>query len=91
MLFERMIKFYNTEEDTMPPVILDDCIVAQGTEMVIQEPIGDLIYSLQRIYIHTAANSSPQIDRLSMILESLCKRMAQIELEHLQMVQDYFD
>ena len=86
MLLERFITFYVPDENIQPPIELKKCITFQAAEVITQEPIGDMIYSLQKMYISTASKNSQVVERLSVILESLCKRMAQLELEHLEMV-----
>lgn len=86
MLLEHFSKYYEKDENVLPPLIFDECGSIQGIDMVLQEPLADLIFALQKIYLKVASKDSPRIDKLAIVLESLCKRMAQLDLEHLGIV-----
>lgn len=85
-LLDHFINYYETDENIIPPIMLEKCIAPHGAEMVTHEPIGHLIFILQKIYVEAADEESAANKKLSVILESLCKRMSQLELEHLQIV-----
>ncbi|XP_043276970.1 Fanconi anemia group I protein [Venturia canescens] len=83
MLLNHFDVFYETDENVKPPLKFHICSNINGAEAVLQEPIGELVFVIQRIYIKMASRSSTALDRAAMILESLCKRTTQTELEHL--------
>uniref|UniRef100_A0A0C9QHI6 Fanci_0 protein n=1 Tax=Fopius arisanus TaxID=64838 RepID=A0A0C9QHI6_9HYME len=76
--------FYESDETVKPPLMLDNCSSIAGPEALLQEPIGHLIFTLQKIYCTVASKNLDSLDRLSNVLESLCKRMTPSALDHLQ-------
>lgn len=90
MLITHFNIYYEADPDIKPPLKFNICFDIHGAESVLQEPIGDLIFVMQRIYIKMASKSSLSIDKVSIILESLCKRMIHTELEHLNLVSSIF-
>ena len=86
MLLEHFNLFYEPDEDIMPPVIFDKCTITQGPEEVLQEPLGELVFLIQKIYIKTALKNYAAINQFANMLESLCKRMPRTETEHLGLV-----
>lgn len=86
MLLEHFKLFYEPDEDIVPPVIFDKCTITQGAEEILQEPVGELVFLIQKIYIKAALKKYAAIHQFAMILESLCKRMSQTEAEHLNLV-----
>lgn len=89
MLLEHFSKYYEKDADVLPPLIFDKCTSIQGVEVVLQEPLADLIFALQKIYVKVASKDSSRIDKLAVVLESLCVRMAQMDLEHMGLVSDF--
>ncbi|XP_012279084.1 Fanconi anemia group I protein [Orussus abietinus] len=85
MLIIHFNQFYEPDEDTLPPLKFDLCTNIQGVEAVLLEPIGDLIMVIQKLYVKVASNNFALLDRLAIMLESLCKRMSRSELEHLSL------
>lgn len=90
MLLEHFSKYYEKDEEVLPPLLFDKCSAIQGVDVVLQEPLADLIFALQKIYLKIASKESPRIDKLAVVLESLCKRMAQTDLEHMGLVSQGF-
>lgn len=86
MLLEHFSEYDEKDENVLPPLIFDKCGLIQGVDVVLQEPIAHLIFSMQKIYIKVASKESSRIDKLANVLASLCKRMAQVDLEHLGIV-----
>lgn len=86
MLLEHFSDFYEKDEDILPPLNFDKCGSLQGIDVVLQEPLADLIFALQKIYLKVASKESAAIDKLAQLLESLCTRMSQTDLEHLSAV-----
>lgn len=86
MLLEHLFKYYEKDENVAPPIVFDKCSTTQGVEVVLQEPLADLIFALQKIYLRVASKESSRIDKLAVVLESLCKRMVQTDLEHMGLV-----
>ncbi|KAH0548377.1 Fanconi anemia group I protein [Cotesia glomerata] len=83
MLMTHFMEYYESDEAVKPAIKFDLCCNVNGPEAVLVEPIGDLLYALQKIYCEVAMKELDAIDKLSMILESLCRRMPNIELEEL--------
>lgn len=85
MLLPHFKMFFETDENVLVPVKLELCTAAQGEEVILQEPLAELIFVLQKIYIKSALVKSSLIDELAVILESLCRRMARLDIEHLNL------
>lgn len=90
MLLPHFKMFFETDENVLVPVKLELCTAVQGEEVILQEPLAELIFVLQKIYIKSALIKSSLIDELAVILESLCRRMARLDIEHLN-VDDKLD
>lgn len=86
MLFSHLNLYLHADDNILPPVKLELCIDIHGIDIVMQEPIAQLIFALQKIYINTITKNSSIFEKIYNILESLCKKMAIIELEHLNLV-----
>ncbi|KYQ49928.1 Fanconi anemia group I protein [Trachymyrmex zeteki] len=85
MLLPHFKTFFETDENVVVPVKLELCTVIQGDQVVLQEPLAELIFVLQKIYIKSALIKSSFVDELAIILESLCRRMPRLETEHLSL------
>lgn len=83
MLLTHLNSYYEADEDVKPPLNFHSCCNIDGPEAILQEPIGNLVFALQKIYCEMAMKDLNSIDQLSNVLESLCRRMAATELEHL--------
>lgn len=86
MLLPHLKMYFEADENVLIPVKLELCMTTQGEQIVLQEPLADLIYVLQKIYIKSATMRLFLIDEIIIILESLCKRMPRINLEDLNLV-----
>ncbi|CAK9794572.1 Fanconi anemia group I protein [Anthophora plagiata] len=82
MLLSHFNLYFNTDDNILPPVKFELCTDIHGMEVVLQEPIAQLIFTLQKIYINTIPRTSDTFEKLHGILESLCRRMAATDLEH---------
>ncbi|XP_011143561.1 Fanconi anemia group I protein [Harpegnathos saltator] len=85
MLLPHFRLYFEEDENILLPVKLDLCVTVQGDQVVSQEPLAELIFGLQKIYIKAALLTSPFVDELAIILESLCKRMPRVDIEHLNL------
>ncbi|XP_011647262.1 Fanconi anemia group I protein [Pogonomyrmex barbatus] len=85
MLLPHFKTFFEADENVAVPIKLDLCTTIQGEQVISQEPLAELVLILQKIYIKSALIKSSVIDELAVILESLCKRMSQLETEHLNL------
>ncbi|XP_036145444.1 Fanconi anemia group I protein isoform X3 [Monomorium pharaonis] len=85
MLLPHFKTFFETDENVVVPVKLEICTIVQGDQIVLQEPLAELILILQKIYIKSALMRSSIVDELAIILESLCRRMPRLETEHLNL------
>lgn len=86
MLLPHFKVYFEADENIIVPIKLDLCMVMQGDEIVVQEPLPELISILQKIYIKSALIKSSLLDELAVILESLCRRMTQLNVEHFNLV-----
>lgn len=86
MLFSHLNLYLYVDDNILPPVKLELCTDIHGMDVVMQEPIAQLIFALQKIYINTTTKNSSTSEKIYNILESLCKKMTIIELEHLNLV-----
>ncbi|CAL1679736.1 unnamed protein product [Lasius platythorax] len=85
MLLPHFKMFFETDENVLVPVKLELCTAVQGEEVILQEPLAELIFILQKIYIKSALVKSSHVDELAVILESLCRRMSRLDVEHLNL------
>ncbi|XP_018371290.1 PREDICTED: Fanconi anemia group I protein [Trachymyrmex cornetzi] len=85
MLLPHFKTFFETDENVVVPVKLELCTAVQGDQVILQEPLAELILVLQKIYIKSALIKSSFVDELAIILESLCRRMPRLEIEHLNL------
>lgn len=86
MLLPHFNTFFEADENVVVPIKLDLCMAVQGDQVVLQEPLAELILTLQKIYIKSALIKSSFVDELAVILESFCRRMPRLEIEHLNLV-----
>lgn len=86
MLLSHLNLYLHTDDSALPPVKLELCTDVHGVEIVLQEPIAQLIFTLQKTYINTVVKNSRTLEKLHDILKSLCRKMAITELEHLNLV-----
>ncbi|XP_043789127.1 Fanconi anemia group I protein isoform X2 [Apis laboriosa] len=85
MLFSHLNLYLHTDDNILPPVKLELCTDIHGMDVIMQEPIAQLIFALQKIYINAITKNSSIFEKIYNILESLCKKMTIIELEHLNL------
>ncbi|KAL0110270.1 hypothetical protein PUN28_013728 [Cardiocondyla obscurior] len=85
MLLPHFKTFFESDENIVVPLKLDLCTTIQGDQVVLQEPLAELILTLQKIYIKAALMKSSYVGELAIILESLCRRMSRLETEHLNL------
>ncbi|XP_011335090.1 Fanconi anemia group I protein homolog isoform X2 [Ooceraea biroi] len=85
MLLPHFKVYFEPDENILIPAKLELCTAVQGEQVVLQEPLAELIFVLQKIYIKAALVKSSLIDELAMILESLCRRMPRLDTEHLNL------
>ncbi|XP_054003453.1 Fanconi anemia group I protein isoform X2 [Hylaeus anthracinus] len=85
MLLSHLNLYFDTDDNTLPPIKFEMCTSVHGVEIVLQEPIGELIFVVQKIYVDIFLKKSKTFDKLHTVLESLCARMAATELEHLNL------
>ncbi|XP_018402667.1 PREDICTED: Fanconi anemia group I protein [Cyphomyrmex costatus] len=85
MLLPHFKTFFETDENVVVPVKLELCTAVQGDQIILQEPLAELVLVLQKIYIKSALIKSSFVNELAIILESLCRRMPRLEVEHLSL------
>ncbi|KAG7201026.1 hypothetical protein KM043_003378 [Ampulex compressa] len=85
MLLSHFNLYYEPDENILPPIRLDSCMEMHGTDVILQEPIAELLFAMQNIYFYTAPRKSTTAQRVFQLLESLCVRMEATEMEHLNL------
>lgn len=81
-LQNQLEKFYRFGED-LPPLDFKKTIECQGVDVIVQEPISHLILSIGLIVAKmTKSYESPRSQKLTGMLDSLCKRMAESDICH---------
>ncbi|XP_076651610.1 Fanconi anemia complementation group I isoform X3 [Halictus rubicundus] len=87
MLVSHANLYLEKDDNVLPPIKFELCIDVQGTEIVLKEPIGELIFAIQKIYVGMLSRKLNASDKWRNILESLCTRMAATDLEHFNLEQ----
>ncbi|XP_076759564.1 Fanconi anemia complementation group I [Xylocopa sonorina] len=85
MLLSHLNLYLDTDESILPPVKFELCTDLRGMDVVQQEPIAHLIFSLQKIYNNAVAKESNICRKLYDTLKALCRRMMAMKLEHLNL------
>ncbi|KAM3609806.1 uncharacterized protein V6R79_020568 [Siganus canaliculatus] len=97
-LFSQLKRYYEPEQDLLPPVKLEPCITALGDQIYLQEPLAHLLSCtvhcllwLQSARRSAAADSDDEEEEegykseLQTILESMTRRMIKSELEDFEL------
>ncbi|KZC06011.1 Fanconi anemia group I protein like protein [Dufourea novaeangliae] len=85
MLLSHLSLYLEEDNNVLPPVKFELCADIEGMEVILKEPIAELIFAIQKIYMGKISRKSNVSDKLHTVLESLCRRMAATELEHLNL------
>ncbi|XP_032678232.1 Fanconi anemia group I protein isoform X3 [Odontomachus brunneus] len=85
MLLPHFRLYFEDDENVVLPIKLELCTTMHGEQAISQEPLAELIFVLQKIYIKAALLKSSLVDELAVILESLCRRMPRVDTEHLNL------
>ncbi|XP_015179338.1 PREDICTED: Fanconi anemia group I protein homolog isoform X2 [Polistes dominula] len=85
ILLAQLNLYFETDENILPPLKIDLSVDMNDLQMIPREPIAILISVLQEIYIKIASKDWDILNKIAIILESLCVRMARTELEHLNL------
>ncbi|KAK5867624.1 hypothetical protein PBY51_012095 [Eleginops maclovinus] len=100
-LFSQLKRYYEPEQDLLPPVKLEPCITALGDQVYLQEPLAHLLSCTvhcllwlqnMRRSAHPIANDSDEEEEeegyqseLQTMLESVTRRMMKSELEDFEL------
>ncbi|KAM8861255.1 Fanconi anemia group I protein [Synchiropus picturatus] len=100
-LFSQLKRYYEPEQDLLPPLKLEHCITARGDQVYLQEPLAHLMSCtmhcllwLQNMHrsVHTTDSEDEDEDEeegyqseLQTILESVARRMIKCELEDFEL------
>ncbi|KAK4882809.1 hypothetical protein RN001_006128 [Aquatica leii] len=85
MLWWHFNKFYVSDEETIPPLQFSTITITKDLDVKLQEPLGKLIYTMGLILIKVQDDDDDIVAKLRNVLESLCNRMANCELIHLEL------
>ncbi|XP_066523635.1 Fanconi anemia group I protein [Hoplias malabaricus] len=100
-LLSQLKRYYEPEQDLLPPVKLESCITAQGDQVFLQEPLAHLLScTVHCVLWHQSVSETPgEIDEdedddedeggfqneLYTILDSITRRMIKSELEDFEL------
>ncbi|XP_049430534.1 Fanconi anemia group I protein [Epinephelus fuscoguttatus] len=100
-LFSQLKRYYEPEQDLLPPVKLEPCITAHGDQIYLQEPLAHLVSCTVHCLLwlqnmRRSANTGDSDDEeeeeeegyqseLQTILESMTRRMIKSELEDFEL------
>nr|XP_046248910.1 Fanconi anemia group I protein [Scatophagus argus]XP_046248911.1 Fanconi anemia group I protein [Scatophagus argus]XP_046248912.1 Fanconi anemia group I protein [Scatophagus argus] len=100
-LFSQLRRYYEPEQDLLPPLKLEPCITGLGDQVYLQEPLAHLVSCTVHCLLwlqnmHRSANPSADDDEeeeeeegyqseLQTILESMTRRMIKSELEDFEL------
>ncbi|KAF7660465.1 hypothetical protein LDENG_00280970 [Lucifuga dentata] len=98
-LLSQLKRYYEPEQDLLPPVKLEPCITAHGDQVYLQEPLAHLVSCtihclLWLLNMHRSAKANADSDdeeeegyqsELQAILESITRRMIKCELEDFEL------
>ncbi|XP_036431780.1 Fanconi anemia group I protein [Colossoma macropomum] len=99
-LLSQLRRYYEPEQDLLPPVKLESCITAQGDQIFLQEPLGHLFScTVHCLLWHQSVNETTGggtddededdeggfQDELYTILDSVTRRMIKSELEDFEL------
>ncbi|XP_078053426.1 Fanconi anemia complementation group I isoform X2 [Augochlora pura] len=82
------LNLYLEKDNILPPIKFELCFDVQGTEVVLKEPIAELIFVIQKIYLRMFSQISNTSSKWHDILELLCTHMASTDLEHLNLERE---
>uniref|UniRef100_A0AAQ5X624 FA complementation group I n=1 Tax=Amphiprion ocellaris TaxID=80972 RepID=A0AAQ5X624_AMPOC len=85
-LFSQLRRYYEPEQDLLPPVKLEPCITAHGDQIYLQEPLVLCLHcsTFAAVLIYEEEEEGYQSD-LQAILESMTRRMIKSELEDFEL------
>ncbi|XP_067411776.1 Fanconi anemia group I protein [Emydura macquarii macquarii] len=100
-LLSQIKRYYEPEPDLLPPLKLDGCIIAQGDQIFLQEPLAHLLSCIQHclawykstVQLHHEAEEEEEEDEdyvgfqqdLEEMLDSVTRRMIKSELEDFEL------
>ncbi|XP_070686476.1 Fanconi anemia group I protein [Pempheris klunzingeri] len=100
-LFSQLKRYYEPEQDLLPPVKLEPCITALGDQVYLQEPLAHLVSCTVHCLLwlqNMSRSANPNADdsddddeeegyqsELQTILESMTRRMIKCELEDFEL------
>ncbi|XP_043934143.1 Fanconi anemia group I protein [Protopterus annectens] len=96
-LLSQLKRYYEPEQDLLPPLKLEGCITAQGDQIFLQEPLAHLLCCIQHcldwyrtIVLQNQENETDDDDDefhqdLEDMLESITRRMIKSELEDFEL------
>ncbi|KAK2584369.1 hypothetical protein KPH14_006755 [Odynerus spinipes] len=83
MLLAQLNLYFETDENITPPLKIDQIADVNDIQIIPREPIATLVYVVQKIYVRIGSEDREILNRIAVILESLCARMVQTETEHI--------
>ncbi|XP_038602200.1 Fanconi anemia group I protein [Tachyglossus aculeatus] len=95
-LLSQLKQYYEPEPDLLPPLKLEECIMLQGDQVLLQEPLGHLLRCVQQCLAwyqsrmqhplqHEEDEEGGVQEELDDILQSITSRMIKSELEDFEL------
>ena len=96
IVYKHFLKYYEDDEEILPPLKLDSCLTASGDQFFLAEPLGHLLCLLQQSLFRNLKNSDERKEdgedrlndftvKLQDLFGSLTQRMNKSELEDFEL------
>nr|XP_023013240.1 Fanconi anemia group I protein homolog [Leptinotarsa decemlineata] len=82
-------EYYVMDEEQLPPLIFDKIVSVREVQAMLQEPLGKLVYAIGLIVTKVLESEEDRenntVVKFVNILESLCRRLPNCELVHIEL------
>ncbi|KAK9718765.1 FANCI helical domain 2 [Popillia japonica] len=87
VLWVQFLKYYNVDEDVLPPIDFSKITVVKDTDVIVQEPIAQLVSAINFLIIkvQTLEDEDTNAEKFIEVMESLCRRLIKCELIHFEL------
>ncbi|KAI4458189.1 hypothetical protein MML48_7g00003128 [Holotrichia oblita] len=87
VLWSQFLKYYNFDEDVLPPVDFSKISIIRDVDVIVQEPIGQLVCAINFLIakVQTLEDEDINAAKFIEVMESLCRRLIKCELIHFEL------
>ncbi|GJQ77090.1 FANCI [Trypoxylus dichotomus] len=84
VLWSQFLKYYNDDEETLPPIDFSKISIIRDVDVVIQEPIGQLVCAINFLVVKIQELEDEDTNAKKFVdtFESMCRRLIKCELTH---------